>query len=257
MRKLIYGCRLDNLPLLNLTHRKPVIKFATRKIGSTWLSVPIILIWRNVLPPILNNFQLRFTELSCCTRRQIREAATRKADARSDVIISLSSPKRAGMAWHVATRSTNLFVATLPYLFARHYAIRIRVSNRVTPRDIYAPTSNFEMSRNRYIVRCIAVVEWLLDSRARHTQTYIFLLEDAGGIIVIVILITCWRGVTAIAGMANLKSNSRTPRKFLSEINPPITSAWSFHVKREIKILLSSCACVLSYMWNSNQSCSY
>lgn len=205
----------------------------------------MILIWRNVLPPILNNFQLRFTELSCCTRRQIREAATRKADARSDIIISLSSPKRAGIAWHVATRSTNLFVATLPYLFARHYAIRIRMSNRVTSRHVcYTRWFRTWKCRGIDIERCIGERGIRNDSSRKtqtHRHTYLHSKMPAG-LSSSLSLSRAGAVLPRLHGMANLKSNSRTPRKFLPEINPPITSPRSLHVKWEIKILLSSWA---------------
>lgn len=195
-----------------------------------------------MLPPILNNFQLRFTKLSCCTRRQIRDAATRKADARSDVIISLSSPKRAGTAHRDALRKLacrDITILICPSLCHSHVESRC-----VTRYGRYVL-----ISKLCEISTWVSAVKWLLDFRQRHAYTgrRIYTLEDAG----LSSSLSLSRAGAELPRLLawNLKSNSRTPRKFLPEINPPITSfPRSLHVKREIKILLSSCArmCLLT-----------
>jgi len=72
-----------------------------------------------MLPPILNNFQLHFADYHIVRggkfTRQPR-ATARSRRMRNDIIISLSSSKRAEATASRQTRA-NLFVATLSYLF--------------------------------------------------------------------------------------------------------------------------------------------
>lgn len=132
---------------------------------------------RNVLPPILNNFQLRFTKLSCCTRRQIREAATRKADARSDVIISLSSPKpeRHGTSRRASQTCLSRHYHTyLPVIMPFAFVYRIALRREIQYICICADFELCEISRDRYRTLHRRRNDSSTFVKDTHRQTYLY-----------------------------------------------------------------------------------
>lgn len=150
-------------------------------------------------------------------------AARREADAlRNDVIISLSSP-RTSLGGRAASRRASQTCSSRHY--RTHFvAPSLCQSHSRRAESHYAaehaPVSDSKC-RGTDIKSACTDAKRALGKPSQPRSTHVFTLEDVGEIIVVVILITCRREVTAAAGQANLKSEPRARRKFLSEINPP------------------------------------
>jgi len=180
----------DNSPLSNQTHLcKSVTIYNARNRFCVILNLDDFNLAERVTTN-LNNFQLHFAGIIILyAATNSRSSHVRRRRTRNDIIISLSSSKRAKATASRCTRA-NLFVATLSYLFdvpsLRHSRSHV---------EIVFQSRNahwFRISKCREKWYSEIVVKRHLNRLSQHIQ--IFILEDAE-IIVVVILITCRRGV--------------------------------------------------------------